>query len=90
MPSINEDECIEAGVDPAAVRRIAKRLESAAREASKMGLTVFGGSGSGDIRAAGGDLHDRPLILASMAGSWDGGDGGCSQGEDGFIRGEGI
>lgn len=84
---VNEEECREAGLDPYYVGRIASRLESAAKDAGRMGLTVFGGTGSGDLRVYANDGKGS-LICATMGGRWDGGDGGHGPSEDGLIRGE--
>lgn len=85
-----EDECRAAGVDPKAVAAIARRIERAAKDANRLGLKIFGGSGSGDIRTSANSISDRPLILAQMEGPWDGGDGGASTDGDGLLRGEGA
>lgn len=85
-----EDECRAAGIDPKAVAAIARRLERAAKDASRLGLRVFGGSGGGDLRTNSQSVHERPLILAQMNGSWDGGDGSASDDEEGLLRGEGV
>ena len=83
------DECFAAGIDPEIVRRLARRIERAALELQKIGVEVFGGSGHGSLR-----FDDRfspalgSLILASLNGRWDGGDGGFSEAEDGLTRGE--
>lgn len=87
----NSDECEAVGLDPKAVDRIAKRLGRAARAASRLGLTIFGGAGSGTLR-----FHDNvgnygPLIVAEIEGAnWDGGDGGDGYSPDGLKRGEGL
>ncbi|WP_217495096.1 hypothetical protein [Vibrio sonorensis] len=46
----HEDECIAAELDPKEVRRIAKGLTRYAKQAEALGLTIFGGSGSGSLR----------------------------------------
>jgi hypothetical protein len=61
---------------------IAMRISRAAKEAEMLGLSVFGGSGCGSLRAAG------QVIVADLDGSYDGGDGGAQVGEDGLFRGE--
>ncbi|MFD1034118.1 hypothetical protein ACFQ15_05585 [Sphingomonas hankookensis] len=87
-----DDECRAAGLDPVEVDRIARRIARAARDAQRLGLTVFGGSGHGSLRLCGNtDDRGRPLIVAGIdAGSWDGGDGGYGPANDGLNRGEGI
>lgn len=87
MAIINEVECGAAGVSAARVRQIATLLERAGRMAHRSGLTVFGGSGSGDLRARVGN-DDRPLILATFDGNFDGGDGACRTDDSGLMRGE--
>ena len=82
-------ECNKAGIDPEEVERIAKGLSRYGRQAEKLGITIFGGSGNGSLR-----IHDskeltaRPLVLAQIDGDVDGGDGACDDIEDGLMRGE--
>jgi len=86
MASVNENECIAAGLDPKEVKRIADGMSRYAKEAAKLGLEVFGG-GSGDLRQ-----HNagRPgLIVANLDGVFNGGDGASREDEDGLLRGEG-
>ena len=84
---VNDAECEHFNLNPIAVRAVAQRLAAVAREAQALGLTIFGGAHSGDLRKA-----DRigPVIVATIsAGSWDGGDGGSGQTQpDGLRRGE--
>ena len=86
MASVNEKECEAAGLDPLDVKRIAQGLPRYAKEAQKLGIQVFGGSGSGDLRFD--DRGNGKLILADLDGDFDGGDGSASESEDGLIRGE--
>ncbi|WP_420104524.1 hypothetical protein [Bosea sp. (in: a-proteobacteria)] len=85
----NFDECEAADLDPKAVDRLAKRLGRAARDAKRLGLTIFGGSGHGSLR-----IHDQgdrngALIVGVIEGTnWDGGDGGNYPHADGLWRGE--
>lgn len=88
--NLNEEECIAAGLDPAAVKRLARRLEKAAKDATKLGLMVFGGAGSGSLRTLEVDDKHRSLIVAFMEGSWSGGDGAEKVDENGLICGEGA
>lgn len=87
-----ERECDAAGQDPKKIARLARRLRSVAAECEELGLTIFGGAHSGDLRAPEANrsrgLSDRLLILAHIPGPWDGGDGGGSEDEDGLLRGE--
>ncbi len=69
---VNNERCESAGLDPKRIRSIARRLSRAAMQAQALGLIVFGGAGSGDLRLPGGSQG----ILASLDGSFDGGDGG--------------
>lgn len=79
---VNERECEEAGVPPREVANLARRLDAVGRELDRLGLTVFGGSGSGTLRR-------KNLILADLShGQWDGGDGAYMHGADGLLRGE--
>jgi hypothetical protein len=90
MADVHEDECISAGLDPKAVLSIARRLDRACRDARKLGMTVFGGSGHGSLRYS--DSHDassRQLVVADLGPlGWDGGDGACTPDEEGLLRGE--
>lgn len=83
---VYESECLAAGLDPAEVRRIARRIERAAKDAQRLGLQVFGGSTSGSLRFD--DGGRRPLIVADMGGSWSGGDGAAMPDDAGLLRGE--
>lgn len=89
---MNKRECMAAGVDPAKVEKLEKMLNRAGRIAREMGVTIFGGAGSGTIRKrADSDGRDNgPLILANLDGArlWDGGDGGERYDEYGLRRGE--
>ena len=90
MADVNEEECLAAGLDPKAVLAIARRLDRAGRDARKLGLVVFGGSGHGSLRFADGrGVRDRMLVVADLGpGGWDGGDGACLPDENGLLRGE--
>ncbi|AHY45185.1 hypothetical protein N7388_23040 [Stutzerimonas stutzeri] len=83
---VNDAECQAAGLDPAEVARITRGLSRYAKQAQALGLCVFGGSGSGSLRK---DDHPRgALVLASLDGVFDGGDGACAPDDDGLMRGE--
>jgi hypothetical protein len=88
MMSANFDECEAAGLDFKTVDRIAKRLERAGRDAAKLGLTVFGGAGSGSLRIRPDPLGPQLIIADINGGSWDGGDGAERYGDDGLKWGE--
>lgn len=83
---INEREIEAAGLDVEEVKRIARGLERYAKQAQAMGMIVFGGSGSGSLRAR--DGQEQCLVLAHISGQWDGGDGAEELDEDGLWRGE--
>lgn len=89
---LNERECDAAGQDPKRIARLARRLRSVAAECEELGITIFGGAHSGDLRAAEANrsrrLHDQLLILAHIPGPFDGGDGGGREDENGLMRGE--
>ena len=85
MPELNENECRYAGIDPKTVRRIAAGIERYAQEAKAIGIEVFGGSSMGSLRVQDGKNHS--LVLATMLGSWNGGDGSMTD-DDGLMRGE--
>ena len=86
---VYEDECKKVGVDPKRLERIANRIAKAVREVDEMGVQIFGGTGSGDLRYHDHDESDRPLILAHLGGiNWSGGDGACMEDSKGLMRGE--
>ena len=70
---VDEERCEAAGLDPKRVASIARRISRAALESQAMGLKIFGGSGSGDLR-----LFSRGVsgVVATLDGKFDGGDGG--------------
>lgn len=86
MPSINSDECRAAGLDPAEVAKIARGLSRYAKQAQALGISIFGGSAGGQLRFKDGAPGD--LILADLAGSYDGGDGSTCPDAEGLLRGE--
>ena len=85
--SINERECEAAGLDPKEVARISRGISRYAKEARKLGLSIFGGSGTGTLRCQSGS-HEGALVVADLQGDFDGGDGACREDEDGLLRGE--
>lgn len=86
---VNKNECQAAGVDPAEVAKIARGLSRYAKQARALGLCVFGGSGSGTLRFDDMQgIESGPLVVASLDGPFDGGDGGERQDDDGLLRGE--
>lgn len=90
--TVNEEECERARLDPKKVASIARRIEKAAADAKRLGLTIFGGSGSGSLRwhdPYSNDYRKGPLVVAHMrGGNFDGGDGAEHQDEYGLTRGE--
>ncbi|AJY53216.1 hypothetical protein [Halomonas sp. KO116] len=82
---VNTDECEAAGVDPNEVKKIAAGLSRYAKQAERLGLTVFGGSGTGMLRTDSG--KQGALILAVLDGDFDGGDGGTDVDQNGLQRG---
>jgi hypothetical protein len=72
----------------AEVKKIAAGLSRLGKKAEKMGLKIFGGSGSGTLRKD--DGTNSPVILADLSGAsvWDGGDGAEMEDENGILRGE--
>lgn len=87
-----ENECDRAGIDTKRVASIARRLSKAAKDASALGLTIFGGSGSGSLRwhdRYSNDPREAPLVVAHLTGSnFDGGDGAEQADDFGLTRGE--
>lgn len=86
MTIIHEKEVAAAGINPEEVRRIARGLSRYAKQAKKLGLTIFGGTGSGTLRHSDGTRSQ--LICADLDGDFDGGDGAAIEDEDGLLRGE--
>ena len=85
---VHEQECEAAGLNVRAIEKVAREFDIAGRHAKKLGIYVFGGSGTGTLRI---HLDDgkTALILANLDGCYyDGGDGGCRPDEDGLLRGE--
>jgi hypothetical protein len=73
---VDEDKCERFGLDPSKVASIARRISRAGREAREMGITIFGGSGSGSLRYHRGGSVGHQNIVAELDGAFDGGDGG--------------
>ena len=84
---VNEDECIAANLDPKEVERIAKGISRYAKQASALGMHIFGGgSFSGSLRVWGDGVGS--LIVADLEGNFEGGDGAAQEDENGLLRGE--
>lgn len=87
MKYANEEECEAAGIDPNKVESLARRFAALSKEASALGVYMFGGSGSGTLRPI--QHNERPLILAHVTTSgFDGGCGATRNDENGLLRGE--
>lgn len=84
--NVNTNECVAAGLDPAEVRRIALGLSRYAKQAASLGIQLFGGGTGGQLRISDGTHGD--LILATLDGNFDGGDGAIHPDEHGLLRGE--
>ena len=84
---INENECDEAGLSHDEVTKIAKGVSRYALMAQKLGLGIFGGSSAGTLRFYE-NPDSPPLIIASLDGDFDGGDGAVRIDDDGLLRGE--
>lgn len=91
--SVHINECAAVGFDDqdeAEVASIARRLARCGRDAERLGLTIFGGAGSADLRKR--QVNDGlsgAFIVASVTdGMWDGGDGGNYMDEHDLLRGE--
>lgn len=69
---VYKDKCIEFGLDPAKVKSIARRISSAAKEADKIGLTVFNGTLRYQHAPLQGPGHSE---VAMLDGEFDGGEG---------------
>lgn len=94
MTSVLLAECERAGLDPKRVGALARRLSKNAADAQAMGLSIFGGSGTGSIRwhdPISNDARQGPLVVAFLSPYvFDGGDGACTEDELGLMRGEGA
>jgi len=88
--SLNDREIKSVCAKKSAVEDIAKLLADAGEIAKRHGLFIFGGGGGGmgaTVRVH--DMHpsNRPLVLATIPGPFDGGCGAsCTL--DGLERGE--
>jgi hypothetical protein len=86
MKYSNFDECDAAGLDTKEVERIARGISRYTKQAQKLGIQVFGGTGSGSLRFD--DGNGGRLVVADLDGNFDGGDGGTVDSGDGLLRGE--
>lgn len=69
---LDPERCRAEGLDPEKVDRLAAKLSKLLAEADKMGLYLFGGSGSGTLRLKG---QLRAGEIATVNGYVDGGCG---------------
>ena len=84
MGMIYDNAVEEKKIDEKKLESIVRRLSKIGREMDKMGLQLFGGSGSGTLRTS-----DHTIIAdIDGAGCFDGGDGGCRVDDKGILRGE--
>ncbi len=95
--TIYEDEVRAAGFDEDQLKRIAsisRRISKAAKEASGMGIEIFGGTGNGTLRyndkkgEESGATSSSGLILSELDGCFDGGCGATMWDNYGLLRGE--
>ena len=92
MPSVLEKECDYAGLDVKEVTAIARGLSKYAMRAHKLGLLIFGASGTGQLRWIEDaiDHNGHALIVAFLDGDFCGGDGSVGEiySENGLLRSE--
>lgn len=89
--NVRSEECQAAGLNAGKVRLVALQLEKTGRMAKSLGLTIFGGAGSGTLRINDdpSNSYSRPLIVANVEGNcFDGGDGAECEDAEGLWRGE--
>jgi hypothetical protein len=84
---VNYEECLAAGLNEKEVNRIARGISRYAKQAEKLGLTVFGGS-SGRLDFDDKGTGSEPLVIAVLDGTYDGGCGSTNLDENGLTRGE--
>lgn len=69
---VNEYECELLGLDVKKVKKLEKDLRAISKRAEKMGLTIFGGTGFGNLR------YNSIIVADDIGWNYDGGDGGGS------------
>jgi len=84
---INEAEVEKSGLNPEKVKKLDRLMRRFVREAGKLRLEIFGGSGTLTLRYTD-DPNKGHLILAEAGGNISGGDGGQTLWGDGLARGE--
>lgn len=85
MAILHEKECEHAGIDHAALLKVARRLERDLKDLGRLGVYLFAGS-TITLRVA--DGMENHLVVADLNGNADGGDGDTRIADDGFMRGE--
>jgi len=83
---INDDEIEAAGLNSDEVKKIAKGISRYAKQAAKLGITVFGGADGGYLYFNDGGAGS--LVLAALDGDFNGGAGSADTHSDGLLRGE--
>lgn len=86
--SVNEAECIAAGVDPVKVEKLVCMLSKAAKFADELNIEIFGGTTGALISALTGSSCGRALVLGCVPGPFNGGDGAIYPDEHGLLRRE--
>ncbi len=93
MVTIYENAAEKAGIDIRELTLAARQLQRAGKRLGKLGVYLFGGSGSLSLRyddaykGPDGMIHN--LIIGHISGVCvDGGDGGTNYYGDEFMRGE--
>lgn len=86
--SVNEAECIAAGVDPVKVEKLVCMLRKAAKFAYELNVEIFGGTTGALISASVSSPHERALVLGYIPGPFNGGDGAVYPDEHGLLRRE--
>jgi hypothetical protein len=88
MEMVNDDECRAARIDIKKVESIARRLRRLSQEMNKLGIVLFGGSGSGSLRFDDGSGTGLLVIAEVGTTAFDGGDGATMRDGTGLLRGE--
>ena len=85
---VYDETCEFLNLDVNKVERLVRRLSSVGKELDRMGITVFGGSGTGTLRVSDAG-YGQPYVIAHISpGTFDGGDGATDEDADGHLRGE--
>ena len=76
----NDDQMMNAGLDPKKVLSIARRLQNLSREMGELGLSVYGNSGYGFLTHVSQSTHieggeaNPNAVIAHLGNGFDGGD----------------